>query len=128
MSLDDPKPAPKKRGIMSRIMDSDSHHSHGERPTSHDGGSKGSSWHHFGGRKRGQSGQGAELGSIPKKEDPPAKLAGSQLKREDVAKPEVVVSKPAEVRSQDGQSTQQATAGAERETAQAPVATTNGAS
>ena len=70
VALDDPKPQqqPKKRGVFSRLMDSDSH---SERPSSQDGtGSKGS-WHHFGGRKRGQSGSGAELGSIPKQEETP---------------------------------------------------------
>lgn len=66
VALDEPKPQPKKRGMLSRIIDSDSH---SERPAAQDGGK--SSWHHFGGRKRGQSGQGAELGSIPKREDTP---------------------------------------------------------
>jgi len=81
ISLDEPKPAPqKKRGMLSRIMDSDSH-SQSERPSSHDGTGKASAWHHFGGRKRGQSGQGAELGSIPKK-DEVGKPMESQLSKE----------------------------------------------
>lgn len=76
---DKPVPAPKKRGLFSRITDSGVH---SERPGSQDGG-KGSAWHHFGvpGRRRGQSGQGAELGSIPKRETTTPKPE-SQLKRE----------------------------------------------
>ena len=69
--MDDPKPQPqKKRGMFSRMLDSESH---SERPGSHgqkDGAPK-SSWHHFGGRKRGQSGSGAELGDIPRREETP---------------------------------------------------------
>ena len=61
--------------MFSRIMDSDSHI---ERPTSQDGTATKSSWYHVGGRKRGQSGQGAELGSIPK----------NPIHREDTPKPE----------------------------------------
>ena len=71
IALDDPKPQPqKKRGMFSRMLDSESH---SERPGSHgqkDGAPK-SSWHHFGGRKRGQSGSGAELGDIPRREETP---------------------------------------------------------
>ena len=67
IALDDPKPVQKKRGMFSRIMDSESH---SERPGQKDGVAK-SSWHHFGGRKRGQSGQGAELGDIPGREATP---------------------------------------------------------
>jgi len=65
VALDDPKPqAHRKKSMFSRLMDSDSH---SERPASLDSGK--TSWHHFGGRKRGQSGQGAELGQIPKREE-----------------------------------------------------------
>lgn len=85
IALDEPKPAPqKKRGMLSRIMDSDSH-AHSERPSSNDGTGKASAWHHFGGRKRGQSGQGAELGSIPKKDEVP-KPVESQLRKEETPK------------------------------------------
>jgi hypothetical protein len=74
---DKPAPAPqKKKGLFSRITDSSDHSS--ERPSSADG--KGSSWHHFGGRKRGQSGQGSELGAMPKREGTPK--MESQLKKE----------------------------------------------
>ncbi|KAK3691124.1 hypothetical protein LTR37_018877 [Vermiconidia calcicola] len=91
VALDDPKPQqpPKKRGMFSRILDSDSN---SERPSNpHDGISKGSPWHHFGGRKRGQSGQGAELGSIPKVVEQSTKPAESQLRKEESA-----VQKPVE--------------------------------
>lgn len=87
VALDDPKPQPqKKRGMFSRIMDSDSH---AERPSSQDGGK--SAWHHFGGRKRGQSGSGAELGAIPKREDTPK--PESQLRKEECSKTESVTKK-----------------------------------
>lgn len=63
VALDDPKPQThKKKSMFSRLIDSDSH---SERPVSQEGGK--TSWHF--GRKRGQSGQGAELGQIPKQED-----------------------------------------------------------
>ncbi|KAK3720421.1 hypothetical protein LTR37_003833 [Vermiconidia calcicola] len=91
VALDDPKPQqpPKKRGMFSRILDSDSN---SERPSNtHDGSSKGSPWHHFGGRKRGQSGQGAELGSIPKVIEP-SKPAESQLRKEESAAQKLVES------------------------------------
>lgn len=80
IALDDPKPQPpKKRGMFSRMLDSESH---SERPGSHAQKEKDrSSWHHFGGRKRGQSGSGAELGDIPKREETP-RPAESQLKHE----------------------------------------------
>ena len=71
------KPAPqqhKKRGLFSRITDSGDH---AERPTSADGKS---GWRSFAGRKRGQSGQGSELGSIPKRETTPK--PESQLRKE----------------------------------------------
>jgi len=61
---DDPKPAqqaapPKKRGFLSRLTESSSDQA---APGATSG--QESKWH-FGGRKRGQSGQGAELGSMP---------------------------------------------------------------
>ncbi|KAK5717775.1 hypothetical protein LTR15_008614 [Elasticomyces elasticus] len=62
---------PKKRGLFSRITE---FNDHSERPSSQDGKDANKSekpWHHFGGRKRGQSGQGAELGAIPKRETTP---------------------------------------------------------
>lgn len=97
IALDDPKPhPPKKRGMFSRLMDSESH---SERPGSNNPEAPKSSWHHFGGRKRGQSGSGAELGTIPKREETPK--AESQLKNE------------------ERQSTPQATSGAEN--SQAPA-------
>ncbi|KAK0254773.1 hypothetical protein LTR91_026333 [Friedmanniomyces endolithicus] len=73
---------PKKRGLFSRITDIGDHP---ERPASQDGVAKQEKpWHHFGGRRRGQSGQGAELGAIPgaipKRETTPK--PESQLKRE----------------------------------------------
>ena len=80
VALDDARPHPpqKKRGMFSRLMDSDSH---SERPGTQKDDSGKSSWHHFGGRKRGQSGQGAELGSLPQREGTPK--AESQLKHEE---------------------------------------------
>jgi hypothetical protein len=72
VNIDDPKPAaPKKRGILARIVDSGDHtdNSAAARPTSSN--ENKSAWHHFGGRKRGQSGQGAELSSIPKRDETP---------------------------------------------------------
>jgi hypothetical protein len=62
---DDPKPAqqtapPKKRGFLSRLTDSSNEQQAAPGATP----SQESKWH-FGGRKRGQSGQGAELGSMP---------------------------------------------------------------
>ena len=105
VSLDDPKPhnPQKKRGMFSRMLPDSSSDSHHERPASADG----AKWHHFGGRKRGQSGQGSELGSIPiiKREETPK--PESQLRKE--------ISKPA-----DKPVESQATPGAE--TAQAPNA------
>jgi hypothetical protein len=61
---DDPKPvqqaaAPKKRGFLSRLTESSNDQA---APGATSG--QESKWH-FGGRKRGQSGQGAELGSMP---------------------------------------------------------------
>ena len=136
MALDDPKPQPKKRGMFSRIMDSDSH---SERPGSHQNqdGVK-SSWHHFGGRKRGQSGQGAELGSIPKREETPKPEAQSQVRREERERTvqTTQVSQAPQVQTQtqaQPQAQAQATAGAERERgpqapqAQAQAQTTTGA-
>jgi len=55
---DDPKP--KKRGFFSKFTDSEGNSSPDARPTS----SHHSHGFHFTGRKRGQSGQGAELNSM----------------------------------------------------------------
>jgi hypothetical protein len=52
-------PPPKKRGFLSRLTDSSNDQAAPGAASSQD-----SKWH-FGGRKRGQSGQGAELGSMP---------------------------------------------------------------
>jgi hypothetical protein len=141
IALDDPKPAPpKKRGMFSRMLDSDSH---AERPGSHgqkDGVQK-SAWHHFGGRKRGQSGQGAELGDIPKREETPRPL-DSQVKKEEVSlkkeesqpKKEESQSKKDEsqLKKDEKQATPQAPVqaapGAEQQSSQTPVVTVDGAS
>jgi hypothetical protein len=115
VALDEPKPQPqKKRGMLSRIMDSNDSHHHSERPNSHDGGGKSAPWHHFGGRKRGQSGQGAELGSIPKREETPKPVHESGLRKEETVSPPAppVIKEPHQ---------QQASAGAEKESSQAPV-------
>jgi hypothetical protein len=73
---DDPKPtqqapAPKKRGFLSRLTDSSNEQAAPGATPGQD-----SKWH-FGGRKRGQSGQGAELGSMPQpsRENTPKPLA-----------------------------------------------------
>jgi hypothetical protein len=73
---DDPKPSPqqapppKKRGFLSRLTDS----SNNDQATPGTTPGQDSKWH-FGGRKRGQSGQGAELGSMPIREDTPKPVA-----------------------------------------------------
>jgi hypothetical protein len=73
---DDPKPSPqqapppKKRGFLSRLTDS----SNNDQATPGATPGQDSKWH-FGGRKRGQSGQGAELGSMPIREDTPKPVA-----------------------------------------------------
>lgn len=70
VNIDDPKPQPpKKRGIFARMLDSDDHAEANGRPTSSQ--EKSGPWHHLTSRKRGQSGQGAELGAIPKREATP---------------------------------------------------------
>lgn len=100
VSLEDPKPQPqKKRGMFSRIMPDSSSDTHHDRPASADG----TKWHHFGGRKRGQSGQGSELGSIPtvKREETPK--PESQLRKE--------VTKPTEGQAAPGAETSQAPRG-----------------
>lgn len=73
---DDPKPAaqapaPKKRGFLSRLTDSSNDQAAPGATSNQE-----SKWH-FGGRKRGQSGQGAELGSMPQpsREDTPKPVA-----------------------------------------------------
>lgn len=98
VSLDDPKPAQpqKKRGMFSRMLPDSTSDAHHDRPTSSDGGK----WHHFGGRKRGQSGSGSELGSIPKREETPK--PESQLRKE---------IKPAEGQAAPGAETTQAPSG-----------------
>ncbi|CAK4032837.1 Hypothetical predicted protein [Lecanosticta acicola] len=66
VNIDDPKPQPqKKRGIFARILDND------DEPRPASSGDKSGPWHHLTGRKRGQSGQGAELGAVPKREATP---------------------------------------------------------
>lgn len=86
VGLEDPKPQEKKRGFLSRMVDSvDSGNktTTDARPTSSH-----SSWHHITGRKRGQSGQGAELGSMAQpqpREDAPRPESG--LKNENVLLP-----------------------------------------
>lgn len=67
VGLDD-GPKPKKRGFFSRMTDSSEVPVGAEaRPTSSHHG------FHFAGRKRGQSGQGAELGSMNRSDVPPTK-------------------------------------------------------
>ncbi|KAJ8606979.1 hypothetical protein MRB53_040576 [Persea americana] len=61
VGLDDAKPQIKKKGIFARLTESTNEQSDARPASSHEK----SSWHHFGGRKRGQSGQGAELASFP---------------------------------------------------------------
>ncbi|KAF2770949.1 hypothetical protein EJ03DRAFT_51069 [Teratosphaeria nubilosa] len=65
----------KKRGLFARLTDSGDQP---QRPNSSDGKT---SWHHFGGRKRGQSGQGAELGNMPVRRETTPKPE-SQLRKE----------------------------------------------
>lgn len=117
VALDDPKPQPaKKRGMFSRLMDSESH---SERPGSQPQEATKSSWHHFGGRKRGQSGSGAELGAIPKREETPK--AESQLKHEERQSTPVKHEErqPTPVKPEERQPTPQAISSAEN--SQAPV-------
>ncbi|WPG99565.1 Hypothetical protein R9X50_00238200 [Acrodontium crateriforme] len=79
---EEPKPQPtKKRGLFARMVDGSvsNNPETAERPTSSEGGGK--SWHHFGGRKRGQSGQGSELGAI-KRENTFGGDMASQSKKE----------------------------------------------
>lgn len=95
------------------MLDSDSH---SERPVSQKDNSTKSAWHHFGGRKRGQSGQGAELGDIPKREETPR--PESQVKQPTpLQQSQVPVQAPA-----------QAAPGAEQEASQQPSVTVNGSS
>ncbi|EME49929.1 hypothetical protein DOTSEDRAFT_68673 [Dothistroma septosporum NZE10] len=70
VNIDDPKPQPvKKKGIFARMLDSDDHADSNGRPiSSHD---KHSTWHNLTSRRRGQSGQGAELGSMPNRDGTP---------------------------------------------------------
>ncbi|KAH9823691.1 Ubiquitin-conjugating enzyme E2 S-C [Teratosphaeria destructans] len=66
---------PKKRGLFARLTDSAD-----QPPRPHSTDAK-TSWHHFGGRKRAQSGQGAELGHMPARRVTTPKIE-SQLKKE----------------------------------------------
>lgn len=86
VNIDDPKPQPvKKKGIFARMLDSDDHADSNGRPTSsHD---KHSTWHNLTSRRRGQSGQGAELGSIPKRDGTP-KPEKQEIARIEQPKPE----------------------------------------
>ena len=109
IALDDPKPL-KKRGMFSRMLDGE------ERSAAQKEAGNRSSWHHFGGRKRGQSGSGAELGDIPRREETPKPVEGG-LKNErrlSTPKAQVQAAQPA-----------QPTEGAARE---APVVTVEGPS
>ena len=84
---DDPKPLtqqappPKKRGFLSRLTDS----SNNDQATPGATSGQDSKWH-FGGRKRGQSGQGAELGSMPIREDTPKPAPESGLRHSETPK------------------------------------------
>lgn len=80
VNIDDPKPLPqKKRGIFARMLDSDDHTDANGRPPSSQ--EKTGVWNTLTGRKRGQSGQGSELGAIPKREATP---------KPEIIRPEVV--------------------------------------
>ncbi|QIX01933.1 hypothetical protein AMS68_007450 [Peltaster fructicola] len=81
VGLDEAKPQPvKKKGLFARLTESSNDHSSTANGTDGRPGSshEKSSWHHFGARKRGQSGQGSELGSYPGLQTP---------KREETPKP-----------------------------------------
>lgn len=70
VEIDDPKPQPpKKRGIFARMLDSDDHSDDNARPAPNP--DKSAPWHHLTSRKRGQSGQGAELTVVPQSEANP---------------------------------------------------------
>ncbi|KAF2172272.1 hypothetical protein M409DRAFT_49994 [Zasmidium cellare ATCC 36951] len=86
VNIDDPKPQPqKKRGIFARMLDSDDHTETNGRPQSSQ--EKTGVWNTITGRKRGQSGQGSELGAIPKREATPKP---ENVRPEATAKPETV--------------------------------------
>lgn len=101
VNIDDPKPQPpKRRGIFARMVDSVDHSDTASRPTSsHD---KGMPWHHLTSRKRGQSGQGAELGSIPKRESTPKPDRQSEQPQQQPAPP----SEPTSQAPANGQNSQ----------------------
>lgn len=81
VALADPKPSqPKKRGLFARLTDSNNN----DQATS--GAQADGKWH-FGGRKRGQSGQGAELGNMPKREENATPKPESALRRSETPKP-----------------------------------------
>ena len=105
------------------MLDSDSH---AERPASQKDGAQKSSWHHIGGRKRGQSGQGAELGNIPRREETPRPLEGQARKEESPLKEVAPVVK--DERQTSTQELEQAVPGAEQQSSSAPVVTVNGPS
>lgn len=81
VNIDDPKPAPpKKKGIFARMLESDDHADTNSRQASSN--DKSGPWHHLTGRKRGQSGQGAELGAIPQRESTPKPEKKQEVKME----------------------------------------------
>ncbi|OQO12158.1 hypothetical protein B0A48_02798 [Cryoendolithus antarcticus] len=83
VGLEDPKPMPaKKRGLFARLTDSNP--SDSQQATAGAEAKTSDKWH-FGARKRGQSGQGAELGSIPTREETPKPESG--LRRSETPKP-----------------------------------------
>ena len=92
IKLDDSKP--KKRGIFARMLDSNDDNETNGRPTSsHEKTEKTGPWHHLTGRKRGQSGQGAELGAVPKRDMTPK--PEKQIETTQAAKQEIKDIKPA---------------------------------
>jgi len=100
-------PPPKKRGLFSRITDGGDR---SERPSSADGKASGA-WH-LPGRRRGQSGQGSELGTIPPKREgtvqpilPTTETGVAGMKREGQVKvwaetPKELVSPPSQLQNQ----------------------------
>lgn len=86
VDIDDPKPQPqKKRGIFARMVDGVGDHSN--RPNgSFENPPRSGAWHTLTGRKRGDSGRGAELGAMPK--------ATEVARREQTPEPEKQVPAP----------------------------------
>jgi len=94
VNIDDPKPAPqKKKGIFARMLDSNDDSESNGRPVSSQEKMEKTPWHHLTSRKRGQSGQGAELGAVPKREATPK--PEKQLETTPTAKQDVKDAKPA---------------------------------